>query len=97
MPVTVELWPAAIKAMANNLGARFPKKPGSSLYASFISATSELPDLKKTLAAKISIAAFTKNAIFKATVVSIKLNLSACFIPFSVLFILRVCTKAECR
>ena len=56
----VLLWPAAISAMAKSLGARSPKKLGNNRWASLISATCELPVLKKTVAAKIKIAALTK-------------------------------------
>jgi len=44
VPVIVLLCPAAINAMANNLGAiAEPSKGASSLCASLISATPELP------------------------------------------------------
>ena len=48
-------------------------------------------------AAKISIAALTKNAKFKATALSIKLYKIDFRIPFGVRSIFRVCTKAECK
>ena len=53
--------------------------------------------MKNAAAAKIKMAAFTKNARFKAIAVSIKLNFRASFIPKLVFSILRVCTKEECR
>ena len=79
VPVMVLLWPAAINATAKSMGARFPRKAGNSRCASFISATSELPVLKNTVAAKIKIAAFTKKARFNAMVVSIRLNFNSLF------------------
>ena len=49
VPVTVELWPAAIRAIANNFAATLvPRNPGNNLYASFIS-TTVCPFLKKTV------------------------------------------------
>ena len=48
-------------------------------------------------AAKIKIAAFTKNAKFKAIVESIKLYFKACLIPSGVLSNFRVCTNEECK
>ena len=44
VPVTVELWPAAINAMANNMGAIFePNKGANKAWASSILATSLWP------------------------------------------------------
>ena len=54
----VELCPDAINAMAKSMGASLvPRKEGRSSCATFISATSVLPVLKKAVAAKTRIAA----------------------------------------
>ena len=97
VPVIVELCPAAINATAKRMGARFPRKPGNKRCASFISATCEFPVLKNIVAARMRIAALTRNAILSATVVSIILNFNACLMPLSVRFIFLVCTNAECK
>ena len=55
----------------------------------------ELPVLKKIVAARISMAAFTKKAMLRATAVSILLNFNACLMAESVLLNIRVCTRAE--
>ena len=98
MPVTVELCPAAISATANKIGAKcVPSKGCNKRCASSIRATSVLPVLKNTVAAKTKIAAFTKNAALSAIKLSIKLYLSARLILCLSAPIFLVCTSAECK
>ena len=72
VPVRVELCPAHSSAIPNRIGADAPRKPGRSLYASSMLATST-PLRWKTAALRTRIAALTKNAAFSAIAESIRL------------------------
>ena len=99
VPVTVELCPAAINAMANKVGAMVDPASAIIIHVlALISATSVLPVLKNTVAASMSIAAFIRKAMFNAMALSIKFHFNACFnscicLCLSFLF----APSAECR
>ena len=87
----VLLCPLAIKATANKIGAsEEPSNGSSNLWASVISAMSNIPLVKKTDAARIKIAALTNKARLSAMAQSIMLNFIAFRIPKTVRSIFRV-------
>jgi hypothetical protein len=73
VPVTVELCPAAISAMANKAGRQLTENIGKQFMRILYLGNLMVTPAKKAVAASINIAAFTKKARLSAMVVSQKL------------------------
>ena len=97
VPVTVELWPEAIRATANAIGAiAEPRSPSSKPCACWISVTST-PWRQNVAAETIRMAALTSIAPLRATAESMRLYLHAWATPSRLRATSRLCTSDECR
>ena len=98
VPVMVLDWPEHRSATANTVDASpVPRSGASSRCASSSRATSWCPLVWNTEPASTRIAAFTKNAQFRATAESTRLSLHASRLPATEISTARLCTSALWR